>query len=135
MTSTQGMSFGDTIQYSARGVMGCTRLQTGAPPEEMVPEVERSLWSRPNVVSGLFTMMICVLQCLAGRYTELKLWNFTQKIETVIGRPAFILHQCPIIVHSSDLPTNWEISAAHPVRNGVSVFRTLSGNLEDRVTT
>jgi hypothetical protein len=53
----------------------------------------------------------------------------------VIGRPAFLLHQGPVIVHLSILPTNWGINAAHPVRNGVSVFRTLSGDLEDRVTT
>jgi hypothetical protein len=70
----------------------------------------------------------------SGRYIELKLWKFTRKIEEVIGRPAFLLHQGPVIVHSPDFPTNWAIKAAHPVRNGVSVFRTLSGNLEDRVT-
>jgi hypothetical protein len=64
----------------------------------------------------------------SGRYIELKLWKFTRKIEEVIGRPAFLLHQGPVIVHSPDLPTNWGINAAHPVRNGVSVFRTLSGD-------
>ena len=71
----------------------------------------------------------------SGRYIELKLWKFTRKIEEVIGRPAFLLHQGPVIVHSPDFPTNWAIKAAHPVRNGVvSVFRTLSDNPEDRVT-
>ncbi|CAG7991056.1 unnamed protein product [Penicillium olsonii] len=95
-------------------VMGYTKVQASAPPQELVTEVERSLRSRPNVVHP---------------------WKFTRKIEEVIGRPAFLLHQGPVVVHSSNLPTNWGINAAHPVRNGVSVFRTLSGDLEDRVTT
>lgn len=36
-------------------VMGYIKLQTGSPPEEMITEVERSLRSRPNVVSGPVT--------------------------------------------------------------------------------
>jgi hypothetical protein len=55
MTSTQGMSYNDNFQYSAMEVMGYTKVQTGAPPRELVTEVERSLRSRPNVVSGPVT--------------------------------------------------------------------------------
>lgn len=55
MTSTWGMSYNDTIQPSAMEIMGYSKLQTGSPPEGMVTEVERSLWSRPNVVSGPVT--------------------------------------------------------------------------------
>lgn len=64
-----------------------------------------------------------------------KNWQFNKKVNEVVGRPAFLLHQGPVIVHSPDLPSMWGINAAHPCRNGVSVFRTLSGNLEHSVTT
>ncbi|OQE62064.1 hypothetical protein PENNAL_c0273G02691, partial [Penicillium nalgiovense] len=52
MTSTWGMSYNDSFQYSAMEVMGYATIQTGAPPQQLVTEVERSLRSRPNVVSG-----------------------------------------------------------------------------------
>ncbi|KAJ5244980.1 hypothetical protein N7489_005076 [Penicillium chrysogenum] len=51
MSSIQGMSFEDTIPYSATEVMGYSKLQAGSPPESMVREVVRSLRSRPNEVS------------------------------------------------------------------------------------
>ncbi|OKP06825.1 hypothetical protein PENSUB_6192 [Penicillium subrubescens] len=52
-------------------------------------------------------------------------------IEEVIGEPAFFVHQGPIIIHSSDHPTDLGIGAAHPSRHGISVFRALSSNPED----
>lgn len=55
MTSTWGMSYNDNLQYSAMEVMGYATIQTGAPPQKLVTEVERSLRSRPNVVSGPVT--------------------------------------------------------------------------------
>ncbi|KAJ5051144.1 hypothetical protein NUH16_011054 [Penicillium rubens] len=129
------MSFDHTIPYSAMEVMGYSKLQAGSPPDSMVREVERSLRSRPNEVSETVTYGrgdhdACESFLRFGFQDH----DFTRKIEEVIGRPAFLLHQGPVIVHSPDFPTNWAIKAAHPVRNGVSVFRTLSGNLEDRVT-
>ncbi|KAJ5277567.1 hypothetical protein N7534_003635 [Penicillium rubens] len=135
MSSTQDMSFDHTIPYSAMEVMGYSKLQASSPPESMVREVERSLRSRPNEVSETVTYgrgdhEACESFLRFGIQDN----DFTRKIEEVIGRPAFLLHQGPVIVHSPDFPTNWAIKAAHPVRNGVSVFRTLSGNLEDRVT-
>lgn len=33
-------------------ILGYAKVQTGAPPQKLVTEVERSLRSRPNVVSG-----------------------------------------------------------------------------------
>ncbi|CAG7965995.1 unnamed protein product [Penicillium salamii] len=136
MTSTQGMSYNDNLQYSAMEILGYAKIQTGAPPQKLVSEVERSLRSQPNVVSGPVTYGrgdhdACESYLKFG----IQDGDFTRKIEEVIGRPAFPLHQGPVIVHSSNLPTNWGINAAHPVRNGVSVFRVLSGNLEDRVAT
>ncbi|CAG8875815.1 unnamed protein product [Penicillium salamii] len=136
MRSTQGTSYNDNFQYSAMEVMGYTKVQASAPPQELVTEVEKSLRSRPNVVSGSVTYGrgdhdACESYLKFG----IQDGDFTRKIEEVIGRPAFLLHQGPVVVHSSNLPTNWGINAAHPVRNGVSVFRTLSGDLEDRVTT
>ncbi|KAJ6119045.1 hypothetical protein N7471_012996 [Penicillium samsonianum] len=136
MTSTQGMSYNDNLQYSAMEILGYAKIQTGAPPQKLVTEVERSLRSGPNVVSGPVTYGrgdhdACESYLKFG----IQDGDFTRKIEEVIGRPAFLLHQGPVIVHSSILPTNWGINAAHPVRNGVSVFRVLSGNLEDRVAT
>ncbi|CAG8244812.1 unnamed protein product [Penicillium salamii] len=136
MTSTQDMSFDHTIPYSAMEVMGYSKLQASSPPESMVREVERSLRSRPNEVSKTVTYGrgdhdACESYLKFG----IQDGDFTRKIEEVIGRPAFLLHQGPVVVHSSNLPTNWGINAAHPVRNGVSVFRVLSGNLEDRVAT
>ncbi|CAG8882120.1 unnamed protein product [Penicillium nalgiovense] len=135
MTSTQDMSFDHTIPYSAMEVMGYSKLQASSPPESMVREVERSLRSRPNEVSKTVTYGrgdhdACESFLRFGIQDR----DFTRTIEEVIGRPAFLLHQGPVIVHSPDLRTNWAIKAAHPVRNGVSVFRTLSGSLEDRVT-
>ncbi|CAG7977542.1 unnamed protein product [Penicillium nalgiovense] len=135
MTSTQDMSFDHTIPYSAMEVMGYSKLQASSPPESMVREVERSLRSRPNEVSETVTYGrgdhdACESFLRFGIQGN----DFTRKIEEVIGRPAFLLHQGPVIVHSPDFPTNWAIKAAHPVRNGVSVFRTLSGSLEGRVT-
>ena len=46
------MSYNDNFQYSAMEVMGYTKVQAGAPPGELVTKVEKSLRSRPNVVSG-----------------------------------------------------------------------------------
>ncbi|CAP87183.1 hypothetical protein BAC82546-Penicillium chrysogenum [Penicillium rubens Wisconsin 54-1255] len=132
MTSTQDMSFDHTIPYSAMEVMGYSKLQASSPPESMVREVERSLRSRPNEVSETVTYGRGDHDaCESFLRFGIQDHDFTRKIEEVIGRPAFLLHQGPVIVHSPDLPTNWGINAAHPVRNGVSVFRTLSG---DRVT-
>ncbi|CAG8148177.1 unnamed protein product [Penicillium nalgiovense] len=122
--------------YSAMEVMGYGKLQAGSPPEDMVRGVVRSLRSRPSQVSETVTYGrgdhdACERFLRFGIQDH----DFTRKIEEVIGRPAFLLHQNPVIVHSPDLPTNWGINAAHPVRNGVSVFRTLSGDLEDSVAT
>ncbi|CAG8086370.1 unnamed protein product [Penicillium nalgiovense] len=135
MSSIQGMLFDHTIPHSAMEVMGYSKLRAGLPPEDLVREVEGSLWPRSNVVSGPITYGrgdhdACERFLRFGIQDH----EFTKKIQEVIGRPAFLVHQGPVIVHSPDLPTNWGINAAHPVRNGVSVFRTLSGNLEDRVT-
>ncbi|KAJ6168247.1 hypothetical protein N7497_001090 [Penicillium chrysogenum] len=129
MTSTQDMSFDHTIPYSAMEVMGYSKLQASSPPESMVREVERSLRSRPNEVSETVTYGRGDHDaCESFLRFGIQDHDFTRKIEEVIGRPAFLLHQGPVIVHSPDLPTNWGINAAHPVRNGVSVFRTLSGD-------
>jgi hypothetical protein len=49
------MSYNDDFQYSVKEIMGYTKIQTDAPPQELVTEVERSLRSRPNVVSGPIT--------------------------------------------------------------------------------
>ncbi|OGE46819.1 hypothetical protein PENARI_c063G03720, partial [Penicillium arizonense] len=113
--------------YSAMEDMGYSMLPADSPPENMATEVERSLRSRPNEVSG---------PIMYGRGDHdacenflrfgLQGSEFTRKVEEVIGRPAFLLHQGPVIVHSSDRPTSWGINAAHPCRDGVSVFRTLS---------
>ncbi|KAJ5277477.1 hypothetical protein N7534_003565 [Penicillium rubens] len=134
MTSTQDMSFDHTIPYSAMEVMGYSKLQASSPPESMVREVERSLRSRPNEASETVTYgrgddVACESFLRFGIQDD-----FTRKIGEVIGRPAFLLHQGPVIVHSPHLTTDWGINAAHPVQNGVSVFRTLSDNPEDRVT-
>ncbi|CAG7997774.1 unnamed protein product [Penicillium salamii] len=140
MISTQGMWYNGNFQYSAMEVVGYTKLQTTAPPQDMATDVERSFRSRPIVVSGPVRYgrgdhdaceSYLKFGIEDGEFTR----KFTRKIEEVIGRPAFLLHQGPVVVQSSGLPTNWAINAAHPVRNGVSVFRTLSGDLEDRVTT
>ncbi|CAG8152625.1 unnamed protein product [Penicillium nalgiovense] len=135
MSSTQNMSFDHTIPYSAMEVMGYSKLQAGSPPDSMVREVETSLRSRPNEVSETVTYGRGDHEaCESFLRFGIQGNDFTRKIEEVIGRPAFLLHQGPVIVHSPDFPTNWAIKAAHPVRNGVSVFRTLSGSLEGRVT-
>ncbi|CAG8122638.1 unnamed protein product [Penicillium nalgiovense] len=115
-------------------VMGYSKLQAGSPPESIVREVETSLRSRPNEVSetvmyGRGDDAACDSFLKFGIQDE-----FARTIEDVIGRPSFLLHQGPIIVHSPVGPAKWGMNAAHPVRNGVSVFRTLSGSLEDRVT-
>lgn len=53
----------------------------------------------------------------------------------MIGRPAFFVYQGPVIIHSSGHPTDLGIGAAHPSRDGVSVFRALSSNPEDITAT
>lgn len=53
----------------------------------------------------------------------------------MVGRPAFFVHQGPVIIHSSDYPTDLGIGAAHPSRYGISVFRALSSNPEDILAT
>ncbi|KAI1829216.1 hypothetical protein DTO027I6_9884 [Penicillium roqueforti] len=136
MSSTQGMPYDDTIQYSAMEIMGYSKVQTGLPTKDMVTEVERSLWSRPNKVSGPVTYGRGNHDaCESFLKFGIQDGDFSKKIEEVIGRPAFFLHQGPVIVHAPDLTTDWGINAAHPVQDGVSVFRTLSGSLEDGVTT
>lgn len=45
-----------------------------------------------------------------------------------------MLQQGPVIVQSPDLSTDWGTSAAHPSRNGVSVFRNLSNSQEEEAT-
>jgi hypothetical protein len=46
------MSYDDIMGYSAMEDMGYSMLPADSPPENMATEVERSLRSRPNEVSG-----------------------------------------------------------------------------------
>ncbi|CAG7936818.1 unnamed protein product [Penicillium nalgiovense] len=135
MTSTQSMPYDDTFEYSAIEVMGYSKLQADWPADDLVTEVEGSLRSRPNevlepVTYGRGDHDACERYLRSGIQDN----HFARTIEDVIGRPSFLLHQGPVIVHSPEGPAKWGMNAAHPVRNGVSVFRTLSGSLEDRVT-
>ncbi|CAG8000450.1 unnamed protein product, partial [Penicillium salamii] len=98
MTSAQGMSYSDNFQYSAMEVMGYTKVQAGAPPRELVTKVEKSLRSRPNVVSGSAMYErgdhdACESYLKFGIQDD----DFTRKIEEVIGRPDFLLHQGPVV--------------------------------------
>lgn len=52
----------------------------------------------------------------------------------MIGTPAFLLQQGPVIILSPERSIAWGPNAAHPTRGGVSVFRTLS-NEPDRFVT
>lgn len=57
--------------------------------------------------------------------------KFDRKIEEVIGGVGFFLRQGPVIIHSSNQPTNLGIHAAHPSRTGISVFRALPSEREN----
>ncbi|KAJ5771512.1 uncharacterized protein N7511_003563 [Penicillium nucicola] len=132
------MSFDNSIRPSVMEMMGYTNLEALAPPHETVTEVVTSLRSRPNVVSGPTTYgrgdrKACNSFLKFGiQDGDLQ---FTRKVEEAIGRHPFPLHQGPVIVQSSNLPSNWNIHAAHPCQKGVSMFRSVSGNLERGVTT
>ncbi|KAJ6093821.1 hypothetical protein N7499_003152 [Penicillium canescens] len=135
MTSNQAIFCDDARGSSTMEVMGYSILPADLPPQSMVTEVKKSLRTRPKEASG---------PVMYGRGDHdacesflrfgIQGNDFTRKVEEVTGRPAFLLHQGPVIVHSSDR-LNWGINAAHPCRNGLSVFRALSDTIEDRVTT